>query len=147
MIPSLVFIAVAAIFGWAVYYFQFSDRATNRLVRRLMRERLPANQQLHSDYRAVVTEDGIGCEHPRRAREFIRWADVREISIRRTADGPRSADLWVMFVGERSGCSVPTGAQEFDAVMKSFERFPGFDHSCFLDDSKSICWRKDGPQA
>jgi hypothetical protein len=137
----LVVLGLVALAIWAVYYFQFSDRATTRLVERLMSQP-HTGPQLHSDFVAVVTNDGIACEHSHRPREFIRWADVREITIRRTADGPWSADLWVLFVGESGGCSVPTEAQNFDAVMKSFERFSGFDHSCFLDDSKSICWKR-----
>jgi hypothetical protein len=141
MIPAIVIVAVLMVVGWAVYYFQFSDRATTRLVERLMSQPR-AGSQLHSDFVAVVTDDGIACEHPHRPREFIQWADVREIAIRRTADGPWSADLWVLFAGDRGGCSVPTEAQNFDAVMKSFDRFSGFDHGCFLDDSKRVCWRR-----
>jgi len=57
---------------------------------------------------------GIACEHMHRQREFIRWADVREISIRRTANGPLSPDFWVLFVGDGGGCSIPTEASGFD---------------------------------
>lgn len=99
-----------------------------------------------SDYRAVVTDDGIACEHPKRAREFIRWADVREIAIRTTSDGPWLPDVWVLFVGESGGCSVPTEAADFGAVFESLKRFHGFDFGCFLkggtDDALHICWKK-----
>jgi hypothetical protein len=146
MIGTIVMLVALAAVALTVYYFQFSDRATTRLVGRLTSQPC-TGPHLHNDFVVVVTDDGIACEHPHRPREFIRWADVREITIRRTADGPWSADLWVLFVGEHGGCSVPTETQNFDVVMKSFERFSGFDHNCFLDGSKSICWKKDEAHA
>lgn len=104
-----------------------------------------------SDYRALVTEDGIACEHPKRAREFIRWADVKEITIRTTSDGPWLPDVWVLFIGERDGCSVPTEAANFDAVFESLKRFHGFDFGCFLkagtNDALHICWKQPATNA
>jgi hypothetical protein len=146
MIPAIAIVTVLVIAGWVVYYFQFSDHATTRLVERLLHEPLPSHK-LHSEFRAIVTGDGVACEHPHRPREFIRWTDVQQILLRRTDGGPWLADLWVLFVGESGGCSVPTEARNFDAVMRSFERFPKFDHSCFLrgdsNDTQYVCWRSD----
>jgi hypothetical protein len=145
-IVVLVALAAVGLAIWAVYYFIFSGRATTRLVERLMSEPC-GGQQLQSDYRAVVTADGIACEHPHRPREFVRWAEVREISIRTTSGGPWRPDLWLLFVGDTGGCSVPTGAAGFDAVFESLRRFHGFDFGCFLkggtDDAMDICWRRN----
>jgi hypothetical protein len=108
-------------------------RATNR---RADTERLSA----------VITEDGIACEHPKRQREFIRWSDVTEISVRTTSDGPWLPDVWVLFVGETGGCSIPTEAVGFEAVHESLKRFHGFDFGCFLkggtNDALHIGWKK-----
>src|SRR5258706_571436 len=99
---------------------RFDKRQLAQIEKQLGRE---TSIQIHvrrmSDYRAVVTEDGIACEHPKRAREFIRWGDVREIAIRTTSDGPWLPDMWVLFVGGSGGCSVPTEAADFDAVNLS----------------------------
>jgi hypothetical protein len=104
-----------------------------------------------SDYRSIITEEGIACEHPRREREFIRWADVREIAIRTTSEGPWQPDVWVLFVGDTGGCSVPTEAAGFDAVFESLKRFHGFDFGCFLkggtDDALHVGWRRDETSA
>ena len=98
------------------------------------------------EYRAVTTEDGIACEHPRRAREFIRWADVEEIAIRTTSDGPRLPDMWILFISENGGCSIPTEAANFDAVFEALKRFHGFDFGCFLrggtNDQLHVGWKR-----
>jgi hypothetical protein len=146
MIPTAIVIVAFAGIGWAVYYFLFSERAVNHLAQRLMSEPRTAGR-IQSDYRAVITEEGIACEHPKRPREFIRWVDVKEISVRRTPDGPLLPDFWVLFVGKDCGCSIPTEAANFEAVFEAFKRFRGFDHGCFLkgnsNDAMYICWDKD----
>jgi hypothetical protein len=144
---TFTFVTLAILVGvaWAIYYFQFSGRAINRVVNHVMSEPR-ASERIQSDYWVVITEDGIACEHPKRPREFIRWADVREISVRTTSDGPWSPDMWVLLVGDTGGCSIPTEAPGFDAVYESLKRFHGFDFGCFLNggtnDALHICWKR-----
>ena len=106
---------------------------------------LPTRQP--EKYRAVVTDDGVACEHPRRPREFILWSAVRQISLVSTSDGPSLPDLWIIFEGEGCGCSLPTEAEGFDSVMKAFDRFSGFDHGCFLkaetNNARYVCWKSE----
>src|SRR4051812_42534837 len=85
---------------------------------------LPTRQP--EKFRAVVTDEGVACEHPRRPREFISWGAVRQICLVSTSDGPFLPDLWIVFEGDGCGCSLPTEAEGIDFVMKSFDRFPGF---------------------
>jgi hypothetical protein len=48
------------------------------------------------DYRLVMTDDEIACEHPKRQREAIRWEDVNRIWYVTTSDGPRLPDEWLL---------------------------------------------------
>ena len=145
MSAAIVMLVILVAVGCTIYYFQFSERAINRVVKRVLSEPR-TDGQIQSDYRAVITGDGIACEHPKGQREFIRWADVREISVRTTSDGPWLPDVWVLFVGETGGCSIPTEAVGFDAVYESLKRFHGFDFGCFLkggtNDALHIGWKK-----
>ena len=72
--------------------------------------------------------------------------ECRECAIRTTSDGPWLPDVWVLFVGEGGGCSVPTEAGNFDAAFGSLKCFQEFDFGCFLkggtNDALHICWKK-----
>ena len=99
-------------------------------------------------YRLVITEEEIACEHPRRQRESIRWVDVRRIWYVTTSDGPRLPDEWLVLEGERGGCSFPTEAKGFDGIWdKVGQRFAGFDYKPIIqggtDDAMHLCWERN----
>jgi hypothetical protein len=95
----------------------------------------------------ILTADTVGCEHTRRKRESIRWADVVRVSYVTTSEGPWLPDEWLLFEGETGGCSVPTEAQGFDEIWDELKaRFPGFDYQPFIvggtNDAYYLCWEK-----
>src|SRR5262245_18357952 len=86
------------------------------------------------DFRVIITEDGIACEHPRRKREYVRWDEVRRIWFLTTSEGPWLPDEWFLFDGIDGGCSFPTEAEGFQKVWGEIEaRFPGFDYKPIIE--------------
>jgi hypothetical protein len=100
------------------------------------------------DYRLVMTKDEVACEHPRRRRESIRWADVSRIWYVTTSDGPRLPDEWLLLEGESGGCAFPTEAKGFDGIWDELpQRFAGFDYKSIIqggtNDAKHLCWERN----
>lgn len=102
---------------------------------------------VQSEYCLVITADEVACEHPKRNREAIRWANVERVWLVTTSDGPRLPDQWLLFEGQHGGCSVPTEAVGFDAMWDEMkQRFAGFDYGPLIrggtDDAKYLCWER-----
>jgi len=98
-------------------------------------------------YRLLITSDDIACEHPRRARESIRWNDIVRVWYVTTSHGPRVPDEWILLEGTNGGCSFPTEAEGMDAMWDEFEsRFSGFDYGPVIkggtSDAKHLCWER-----
>ncbi len=98
-------------------------------------------------YTVKITEDEISCEHPQRERESIRWDQVIEIRLITTDKGPFEPDIWYLFIGESSGCSVPGEAKGFDQLWDEFKiRFQGLDYQAIIeagtDNSQKTIWKK-----
>ena len=111
-------------------------------------EPLRPGRSVSSEYRVVVTGDVVACEHPKRSREAIRWEDVRCVSVVTTSDGPWRPEMWLLFEGPASGCSIPTEAEGFDQLWDQLSaRFSGFDFKPFIEacgkttDARHICWQ------
>ena len=105
---------------------------------------------LEPEYRLVWSEDEIACEHPRRAREVVRWQDVQRIWYLTYSAGPYVPDEWVLLETERSGCSFPTEAKGISDLWKELEqRYPGFDFGPVIRggtvDAKHLCWERERP--
>ncbi len=100
------------------------------------------------DYRLMITNDEIACEHPRRQRESIRWEDVNRIWYVTTSDGPRLPDEWLLLEGDKGGCSFPTEAIGFDGIWDELkQRFVGFDYKPLIHggttESRHLCWERN----
>jgi hypothetical protein len=98
-------------------------------------------------YRLLITSDEIACEHPKRARESIRWEEVIKIWYVTTSDGPWLPDEWLLLEGTEGGCSFPTEAKGFEGIWDELEaRFTGFDWGPLIrggtDDAKHLCWER-----
>lgn len=100
-----------------------------------------------SDYEVVVTEESLTCLHHRRPAELVLWDEVDEIRLIPTSDGPNLPDLWLLFVGQTRGCSLPIGARGVEALWPMMEsRFPGLDltQDSIQEESREekILWKK-----
>jgi hypothetical protein len=112
----------------------------------------PRFPKLHasSGYRVVITNEGIACEHPKRARESIRWEDVRRIWYVKTSDGPRIPDEWILLEGDHGGCSYPAEATGFEGVWDVYkQRFTGLNYGPLIrggtDDARQLLWERQPP--
>ena len=126
---------------WAIHRFK-----TLSAPRRISRTTSPSKPAF-PEFRVVITDSGIGCEHSKREREFVEWDSVEEIQVIRISvnDPLWEPDLWVVFIGSKEGCSIPVGAAEFTKVFDAFERFSGFDHGGILkaqSDIPYVSWRR-----
>jgi len=102
---------------------------------------------LRCEYRLLITQDEVACEHPKRKRESIRWEDVNRVWYVTTSDGPYLPDEWLLFDGERDGCSFPMEVSNMKSVWDELEaRFPGFDYGPLIrggtDDARHLCWER-----
>ena len=103
--------------------------------------------QVSCDYRLLITQDKVACEHPKRRRESIRWDDVIKIWYVTTSAGPWLPDRWILLEGENGGCSFPTEAIGFQGMWDQFkQRFAGFDYELLIrggtDDARYLCWER-----
>jgi hypothetical protein len=151
MVVSVVFVAIgiAAIasgdsFGWLVAGF-----FALCLLVAILEPRLP-RPDLRCEYRLLITSDEVACEHPKRKRESIRWADIDRIWYVTTSQGPRLPDEWMLLEGEQGGCSFPTEVSEMNHFWDELKlRFAGFDYGPVIrggtNDAKHLCWERRRP--
>jgi hypothetical protein len=98
-------------------------------------------------YVVSITEQELTCTHPKRPTESIRWDQVREIMLVTTSDGPFSPDVWYVFTGDGTGCSVPSEAKGFDQLWDVFKsRFPTIDYKAMIaagtGDERKVIWKE-----
>jgi hypothetical protein len=81
--------------------------------------------------------------------EAVRWADLIEVRIITTADGPLAEDVfWVLVGPGQAGCVV---AGEFAGPLLPYlQKLPNFDNDAVIramsstDQAEFLCWRKGG---
>lgn len=108
--------------------------------------------KVECEYRLVITPDDVACEHPKRAREAIRWEAVERIWLVTTSAGPWWPDQWLLLEGEHGGCSVPTEAIGFGSIWDELKRrFAGFDYGPLIrggtGDARYLCWDRQSSVA
>lgn len=84
---------------------------------------------------------------PMASGQCIRWDAVSEIRLVTTSGGPWQPDVWLLFVGDSGGCSVPTEAEDFDRLWPELsKRFPGLDYQAIIAagtaESQKTIWKK-----
>ena len=119
----------------------------SRLVRQGRKEKQVWDTTPGGSYEAIITDRELTCTHPKRPTESIRWDQVREITLVTTSDGPLLPDVWYVFTGEGTGCSVPSEAKGFDQLWDVFKiRFPTIDYKAMIaagtGEEKKVIWKK-----
>jgi hypothetical protein len=92
----------------------------------------PKPRNPEDDYVTTLTPEDITVEHPRRKTESIKWADILEISLINTDDGPAAPDVWLMLSGKDSGCLIPQGSKGWDEVYNIVSKYEGFNFENFI---------------
>src|SRR5262249_44301524 len=67
-----------------------------------------------------------------RIHESVRWADLEQIVIVTTDEGPMCEDVFWLFIGpDATGCAVP-GSAVGDPIFEALGRLPGVDYDAII---------------
>lgn len=104
-----------------------------------------------------ITHDDIGVTvtRPNGAVEHVDWADLVEVAILTTDEGPFVEDVFFLLIGAfdeagqpKSGVALDHGAVQ-GPILDRLLALPGFDHEAFIQAMGSasnatfVCWRRD----
>lgn len=95
-------------------------------------------------------EDGVRRHLPDGSEEAIRWADLAEVEIVTTSDGPWSDDVyWLLMSADLTqGCRVSSEAEGMQALLARLQQLPGFDNEAVIRamgstaDARFRAWRR-----
>ncbi|MDR3158031.1 MAG: hypothetical protein LBU11_03265 [Zoogloeaceae bacterium] len=81
--------------------------------------------------------------------ESVRWADLQEVSILTTDEGPMTDDvIWMLHGQDNGGCAVPSETEGMQELLPRLQELPGFDNEAVLNAMGSagnaifICWKR-----
>ena len=111
------------------------------------RLRKAPTEVIHVDETGVSREGGG-------IREHIRWADVVEIQIITTDEGPYSEDVFFALAdGKGRGCLIPHDAAVRTRLLEQLQaRFPGLDDAKVIEamgsttNNNFLIWKREGLQ-
>ncbi len=99
--------------------------------------------------RIVVDDWGVRREIPDGTREEVAWADLVEVQIVTTDEGPFVDDVFFLLAGAGGkGCCVPQGAPGSEPLLDRLQKLPGFDNAKVIDamgcseNARFVCWKK-----
>ena len=102
----------------------------------------PERPTVEFDDDGVTSRRGAVVEH-------VRWAELAEVRILTTDDGPLADDVFFVLVAGAGGCMVPQGAGGCDALLRRLQELPGFRNESVIEAMGStefrefLCWRRD----
>jgi hypothetical protein len=80
--------------------------------------------------------------------EEVRWEDLTEVKIAKTAEGPGEDVYWLLTGADGEGVAVP-GAAVTDDLLDRFQALPGFDNEQMIramsstDEAQFLCWQRN----
>jgi hypothetical protein len=97
----------------------------------------------------TVDDDGVRRLLADGTEESVTWANLAEVAIRTTPEGPWKEDVFFLLVRSGGGgCAVPAGDPSADALMSRLQSLPGFDNEAFveamttMDDGLCVVWQR-----
>jgi hypothetical protein len=97
----------------------------------------------------TVDEDGVRRRLADGSEESVSWAQLKEVAIRTTPEGPWQEDVFFLLIGEGGGgCAVPAGHPAADDLMGRLQSLPGFDNEAFIEamttteDGLFVVWQR-----
>jgi hypothetical protein len=96
----------------------------------------------------VFDDNGAVRTRPDGGQEAIQWADLQEISIITTDEGPFVDDVFWALSGANSGCLVPSEAEGANELLAYMKNFPGFKYDVAIqamgcaENARFVCWTK-----
>jgi hypothetical protein len=100
--------------------------------------------------RVSITPEVVTRFRPDGVQETVRWADLAEVGIITTDEGPWSEDVFWLLVGcdGKSGCAVPQCAEGSKELLEVLQKLPGFDNEAVIEamgstsNAKFTCWKR-----
>src|SRR5258708_3406366 len=90
------------------------------------------------DFVVTTTDTEIVVRRRTGKIERVLFADLKQIAIQTTDEGPLVPDVWWIMIGENdSGCVFPQGATGEDAVLERLMKLPGFNFAALTEAMKS----------
>jgi hypothetical protein len=97
----------------------------------------------------VIDDLGVRRELENGSTEKVAWADLVEVLIVTTDEGPFAEDVFYLLAGsDGKGCSVPQGAVESGALLERLQSLPRFDNGKVIEamgstgNARFVCWKK-----
>nr|WP_143229447.1 hypothetical protein [Actinophytocola xanthii] len=97
----------------------------------------------------TVDDDGVRRLLADGTEESVTWADLAEVAIRTTPEGPWKEDVFFLLVRTGGGgCAVPAGDPSADDLMNRLQSMPGFDNDAFIEamttqeDGLFVVWQR-----
>ena len=79
----------------------------------------------------------------------VRWADLVEVGVMTTDEGPLGEDFWLILIGaDAKGCAVPSELPGFAELRDRVFKLPAFDFERWIEacgsteNAKFVCWKR-----
>ncbi|SDD72027.1 hypothetical protein [Actinokineospora iranica] len=97
----------------------------------------------------TVDDDGVRRLLADGNEETVSWADLAEVAIRTTPEGPWKEDVFFLLMKQGGGgCAVPAGDPSADELMARLQSLPNFDNDAFVEamttteDGLFVVWQR-----
>ncbi|WP_424184648.1 hypothetical protein ACOBQX_22490 [Actinokineospora sp. G85] len=97
----------------------------------------------------TVDDEGVRRLLADGTQEAVAWADLAEVAIRTTPEGPWKEDVFFLLMREGGGgCAVPAGHPSADDLMSRLQSLPSFDNDAFVEamttteDGLFVIWQR-----
>ncbi|GCC52591.1 hypothetical protein SanaruYs_28280 [Chryseotalea sanaruensis] len=100
-------------------------------------------------FQVTINDEGVIVEHPKREKEQVKWADIDNIKIITTDQGPFQPDVWLALLGKDSGCLIPQGAKGHEEVYNVVSKYDRFDFENVIkamsstDNQEFLVWTRE----
>lgn len=81
-------------------------------------------------------------------QETLQWAELQEVSIITSDEGPFVDDVFWVLSGTDTGCLVPSEADGAKELLAHLQKLPGFNNEAVIqamgsaENAKFLCWSK-----
>ena len=101
-------------------------------------------------YLVTITPQSVKVQPPSGDPEEVLWKDINEIRLVNTDAGPFEPDIWLVLIGDNAtGCMIPHGNKDFEAVYDIISKFEKFSFDNFIQSMSSmqneefVLWKKE----
>ncbi|WP_156753816.1 hypothetical protein [Actinokineospora pegani] len=97
----------------------------------------------------TVDDEGVRRLLADGTQEAVAWAELAEVAIRTTPEGPWKEDVFFLLMRDGGGgCAVPAGHPSADDLMSRLQSLPSFDNDAFVEamttteDGLFVIWQR-----